>query len=486
MSHGYYAVLGVSSDASPEVIKKAYYACVRKHPPEKDPSGNQRIRDAWEVLKDPSQRKEYDAQSLYGEELSRLWTLAGEHHENKNYKEEAKALKRILIISEDNSQARIKLSRCYLIDDIYDEAIKVAQSLVKRSPEKSFNWFNLGFIFECYADGFQNEDNNRSINYDEARNNYNKAVKMDLGNCQYYMAIARCFAEERKWTNAFLWAEKAIDSHKKTSSKWPDMDALFYPLDLCLKSEKLDKVLVFAQNIKKNIPDEPESKSYASQRFGKYGLDLFKSNNYKAAFYFLKSALLFDPTNEDLKGFCSFANSANDAMGEIDLIEEDENIIWPIKAIVSTRLQLDLEFKTKEELKGVNDVAYEKLHEFSEDAILNSIDAVESEYPGHWIIAKQTLLGIKEIIDKNRVKRGDIRPKLKPKPKPDNPDPEPDQNGLYDFNNKFHIPGPALAILFTSSLRYNWGFFWTGSFGFFLFLYIFLLIYHFSKKKHLI
>ena len=485
MSHGYYAVLGVSSDASPEVIKKAYYACVRKHPPEKDPSGNQKIREAYEVLKDPSQRKEYDAQSLYGEELNRLWSLAGEYHENNNYQEEAKALKRILIISEDHSQARIKLSRCYLIDGIYDEAIRVAQSLVKRSPEKSFNWFNLGFIFECYADRLPIEDNNKSINYDEARNNYNKAVKMDLGNCQYYMAIARCFAEERKWTNAFLWAEKAIDSHKKTSSKWPDMDALFYPLDLCLKSEKLDKVLVFAQNIQKNIPDDPESKSYASQRFGKYGFDLFKSNNYKAAFYFLKSALLFDPTNEDLKRFCSFANSANDAMGEIDLIEEDENIIWPIKAIVSTRLQLDLEFKTKEELVSVNDVAYEKLNEFSEDAILNSIDSVESEYPGHWIIAKQTLLGIKEIIDKNRVKRGDMRPKLKPKPKPkpDNPDPEPDQNGLYDFNNKFHIPGPALAILFTSSLRYNWGFFWTGSFGFFLFLYIFLLIYHFSKKN---
>jgi curved DNA-binding protein CbpA len=221
MSHGYYAVLGVSSDASPEVIKNAYIAGVRKHSPEKDPSGNQKVREAYDVLKDPSQRKKYDAQSLYGEELSRLWTLAGKHHENKNYKEEAKALKRILIISEVNSQAWIKLSWCYLIDGIYDEAVKVAQSLVKRSPDDSKNWFNLGFIFECYAYQFQIEDKKRSINYDEARNNYNIAVKMDLGNCQYYMAIARCFAEERKWTNAFLWAEKAIDSHKKPAANGP-------------------------------------------------------------------------------------------------------------------------------------------------------------------------------------------------------------------------------------------------------------------------
>lgn len=506
MSYGYYAVLGVSSDASPEVIKKAYYAGVRKHPPEKDPSGNQKIREAYEVLKDPSQRKEYDAQSLYGEELNRLWSLAGEHHENKNYQEEAKALKRILIISEDHSQARIKLSRCYLIDGIYDEAIRVAQSLVKRNPENSYNWFNLGFIFECYADRLAIEDNNKSINYDEARNNYNKAVKIDLGNCQYYMAIARCFAEERKWTNAFLWAEKAIDSHKKTSSKWPDMDALFYPLDLCLKSEKLDKILVFAQNIQKNIPDEPESKSYASQRFCKYGLDLFKANNYEAAFYFLKSALLFDPSNEDLKGFCTFVNSANDAMGEVDLIKKDENIIWPIKAIVATKLQLDLKFKTKEELDNIIDIAYEKLGEFSEDAILNSIDVVQSDYSGHWIIANQALLSIKKIINENRVKRANRQPEprprpeprpeprpIRPEPRPIRPEPRPtepdetnpvEKNGTNDAIKRYTGRLLFFGVCFFFSLAYKCGFFWSGSFGFFLFLNIMLLTYHLTKDKN--
>jgi len=497
MSHGYYAVLGVSSDASPEVIKKAYYGSIRKHPPEKDPSGNQKVREAYEVLKDPSQRKEYDAQSLYGEELSRLWELAQELHENKKYEEEAKALKRILIISEDNSQARIKLSRCYLIDGFYDEAIKVAQSLIKRSPENSFNWFNLGFIFEVYADHFSPEDNNKSNNYNEARNNYNKAVKMDLGKCQYYMAIARCFAEERKWTNAFLWAEKAIDSHKKTSSKWPDIDALFYPLDLCLKSRKLDKVLLFAQNIQKNIPDESDSKSYASQRFCKYGLDLFKSNNYKAAFYFLKSALLFDPSNQDLNGFCTFVNSANDAMGEVDLIEKDENIIWPIKAIVAAKLQLDLKFKTEEELDGVTDVAYENLGKFSEDAILNSIDSVQTDYPGHWIIAKQSLFSIKEIINKNRANR-----KPKPEPEPNRPEPEPkrpepnpirpepipdkpepEQNENKDLIVRYVGRVLVFGIFFLVSLAYKWGLFWSGTFGIFLFVNIMFLTYQLTKDK---
>lgn len=185
-------------------------------------------------------------------------------------------------------------------------------------------------------------------------------------------------------------------------------------LDLCLKSGKLDKVLIFAENIQKNIPDESEIKSYASQRFCKQGFNLFNSNNYKAAFYFLKSALLFDPSNEDLQGFCTFVNSANDAMREVDLIQQDENIILPIKSVVATSLQLELKVKTKEEVDGVVDVAYESLGEFSEDAILNSIDSVESDYPGHWIIAKQSLLSIREIVNGNRIKRANRQSKPEP------------------------------------------------------------------------
>ncbi|NDH10100.1 MAG: hypothetical protein EBY16_10965, partial [Gammaproteobacteria bacterium] len=234
------------------------------------------------------------------------------------------------------------------------------------------------------------------------------------------------------------------------------------------------------------------------QRFCKYGLDLFNANNYKAAFYFLKSALLFDPSNEDLKGFCTFVNSANDAMEEVDLIKDDENIIWPIKAIVATKLQLDLKFKTKEELDSVIDIAYEKLGEFSEDLILNSIDAVESEYPGHWIIAKQSLMTIKDIINENKLKRANRQPEPRPRPEPRlEPSPirprprpiEPDetdsveQNDTNDAIKRYTGRLLFFGICFFFSLACKCGFFWSGTFGFFLFLNIMLLTYHLIKDN---
>ncbi|RSK54714.1 hypothetical protein EJA13_05400 [Bacillus canaveralius] len=123
-----YKILGVRSNSKPEKIKQAYIQQVKQYPPEQFPEEFQRIRRAYETLRDPLKREEYDLMRKYGGSLEKMMEEAVECMEQENWDQAEKMFSNILKIAPKAVGARIGLAQIQLNNndlDTFDKQMEI-------------------------------------------------------------------------------------------------------------------------------------------------------------------------------------------------------------------------------------------------------------------------------------------------------------------------------------------------------------------------
>jgi len=113
----YYKILNTRANASQLTIKQKYIEMVKMYPPETHPDEFQRIRQAYETLRDPVKRKEYDFLRKFGSKIEKLMDQAYYYFMIGNYDAAESNLQKALAIAPEMPPIYIIMANVALAKD---------------------------------------------------------------------------------------------------------------------------------------------------------------------------------------------------------------------------------------------------------------------------------------------------------------------------------------------------------------------------------
>jgi len=287
----YYSTLELSKDASVGEIKKAYFAFVRKYPPDRYPEEFMKIREAYEVLSDESTREQYDKVSSMPEIVNKFFEEGKEALEMGDYSRAIGLLERVTELYPGFSVVEGLLGDAYKANGNSGKAIKVFEGLVKKEPQNAGYAGKLAMIY--HDRGWRKK----------AVKQYKIALKLDEDNISLWAGLVECLSKGNKYKEAEAFINKALERSKDKG--WDNL-GLYYLLiqiDIVLgRVEDLDKHI---EEMKEKAKENDVEKSNVGWFFAHIAVGLESMRMNKLAERFINAAVELDPENEEIKRISS-------------------------------------------------------------------------------------------------------------------------------------------------------------------------------------
>ncbi|MUV37104.1 hypothetical protein JNUCC1_00910 [Lentibacillus sp. JNUCC-1] len=319
----YYKILGTTANISQRRIKEKYISAVKQHPPETDPEQFEKIREAYDTLKDPVKRKQYDLSRKYGGDIEKMLEKADKLTINENYEKAEKVLLDVLQIDPDILSAQLGVIFVRLRLNQINKAHQMLEKLLS-SPAL-----------------YEDEDLTPAMVYAA----FGK-VLIDLGHIDEAIHFleqgVEQFSDEGREINDLLTItyldtgqdQKAIETAEKNvppadlQPSIDDFDRYVNWLYAILNTNswpELSKVKARFRKYLKNLQDPQEREEAFSVLSTEY-VELSEVYRYRDAEVFLELATVTNPQDQDAKSALKEAKQLARAEKEIGKLVGDETI----------------------------------------------------------------------------------------------------------------------------------------------------------------
>lgn len=369
-SHNFYERLGISQEATFDQIKKAFFTEVKKYTPDKSPEQYKLIREAYDTLKTPNSKEEYDMRFHFGKDIDDLERRLEEARDAENDLEQVNVLKQLIIIIPTNASYKNKLGWAFYRLEKYDDALKQFGKASQIDPNNSQFFLNQGIVLEKMEKYIQAEQNYQ-IAWDLDPNDYEAPRK--LGN-MYYFAMK----DTQKSIKTF---KRAIESDGQLD--FQDFFCLF-DLGFIYLLESDEQALKDNLRTIIQIAVHPEDKDYAATRLGELANLLASKSLYPTAILYADTANKLVPTE--------FNQECLDFITEISKVMDDKSLPITVNYLINGLGQTFYDGYTKEEENHY----YETLTSFmrcknENEDVKRFVRTMKSKYPTIYRIEEKFL-----------------------------------------------------------------------------------------------
>ncbi|QKY70056.1 DnaJ domain-containing protein [Lentibacillus sp. CBA3610] len=293
----YYKLLGTTAKISQRRIKEKYIKAVKAHPPETDPEQFEKIREAYETLKDPVKRKQYDISRKYGGKIEKMLDKASQLHNQANYKKAGQVYQDVLHVDPDNFSGQTGLMFASIGLDNLDTAYEMLEKLLASpvldeddmlTPAEIYGTFGRKLLDKGYM--------NESVKFfEEGISRFSE----NTSNLAEGLTIAYLLVGDE---------EKAVDTAEQNlppehNQSILDLSRFLVWLLVILQSEnwsKLSKVQARFRKFLKNLQDEEDQEEAFYELLEEYE-EMYDRQSYRKAEVFLDFAKIVKPPYEDIK-----------------------------------------------------------------------------------------------------------------------------------------------------------------------------------------